>query len=111
MIDNDDDEYRTYWIWKTIGIDLEEEAYEVLEDDDTNEDESEGTSGDEDLGSGMKMMMTRLIVCLMRETHLTSKFKMDPIVKSQIWNLKIPSLACSPNCYPLPSSFEKNRFV
>lgn len=111
MIDNDDDEYRTYWIWKTIGIDLEEEAYEVLEDDDTNEDESEATSGEEDLGSGMKMMMTRLIVCLMRETHLTSKFKMDPIVKSQIWNLKIPSLACSPNCYPLPSSFEKNRFV
>lgn len=111
MIDNDDDEYRTYWIWKTIGIDLEEEAYEVLEDDDTNEDESEATSGEEDLGSGMKMMMTRLIVCLMRETHLTSKFKMDPIVKSHIWNLKIPSLACSPNCYPLPSSFEKNRFV
>ncbi len=41
------------------GIDLEEESYEVLEDDDTNEDESEATSGEEDLGSGMKVMMTR----------------------------------------------------
>jgi hypothetical protein len=93
------------------GIDLEEEAYEVLEDDDTNEDESEATSGEEDLGSGMKVMMTRVIMYLMTEIHLTTKFKMDPIVKSQIWSSKIPSLACSPNCYPLPSYFEKNRFV
>jgi hypothetical protein len=41
------------------GIDLEEEAYDVLEDDDTNEDESEATSGEEDLGNGMKVLMTR----------------------------------------------------
>jgi hypothetical protein len=41
------------------GIDLEEEAYDVLEHDDANEDESEATSGEQDLGNGMKVMMTR----------------------------------------------------